>query len=505
MLRDTAPTNPLHRLYQFPAHRFPASGIWLNILIFTAAASSGLLIGFYVLATESLPFVDAVLLGLIVIAPFGLIIASHLLGGLRRLLIVALLVDMCLGIDIHLFYDETVVSVSAIPGLDVSVVTLSLVALYAWWILEHLTGSTEIHFRSWLAHGKPLVTYLVFTFASLIVAKNWLLASFEINMIVQGLFLYIYIIYAVGNRQQLMFVVTVLVLGLGLQGLIMIGLKATGGKLDIVLLSAEPDPWGRLSGTVGGPNQSAAFLVMWLSLTFGMMLTPASFWLKLVGMGATMMALAGLVFTFSRGGWIAFAIAVTLISVVALSRGWMPLYVPFVVGIVGTAAIIPMWPYIMDRLFGDDGGSVESRLPLLRMALQIIRDHPFLGVGANNYITVLPVYVTSEYTMTWIRVVHNKFLLIWAESGLGALIAFIWFLLDTLQRGWRVIQVNDPYLSPLALGLTAALLGWIAHMQVALFHDAGQVLTICLVAGLIVAMERMARNENDDASSPDRV
>jgi O-antigen ligase len=503
MLRDTAPTNPIHRFYQFPKRRFPASGIWLNILIFTAATMAGLLIGFYVLVTESLSFVDAALLGLMLIAPFGLIIAARLLGGIRQLLTVALLLDMCLKIDINLFYQEDIIYISTISGLSISVVTLTLATLYGLWILEHLTGRTQIPVRSLLARSKPLAIYLAFTTASLIVASNWLLASFEINMIAQGLLLYMYIVHTVQTRQQLMFIVKILVLGLGLQGLIMIGLKATGGYLDIVVLSAAPDPWGRLSGTVGGPNQSAAFLVMWLSLTFGMMLTPVPFRFKLIGAGATVTALAGLFFTFSRGGWIAFAIVVTLFGLVALRRGWMPLYVPFVLGIVLTPALIAAWPYMMLRLFGDDNGSAEARLPLIRMALHIIRDHPILGVGTNNYISALPKYVTAEYTNSWIQIVHNKYLLVWAECGIGALLAFLWFLFDSLYRGWRVIQANDPYLSPLALGLTAAVLGWMVHMQVALFHDINLILTLCLATALIAAMDGIVRNDNE--SSPDRI
>jgi hypothetical protein len=103
----------------------------------------------------------------------------------------------------------------------------------------------------------------------------------------------------------------------------------------------------------------------------------------------------------------------------------------------------------------------------------------------------MPQYLTSDFSYTWIHVVHNKFLLVWAEMGTVGLLAYLWFLFDTLKRGWRVIQANEPYLSPIALGLVAAILGWIVHMQVALFHDSIQVLTLGLVVGLIAAMDRL--------------
>jgi O-antigen ligase len=459
------------------------------------AGAVGLLLGMIAGSAASLSAVEFVFLLMLIMAPFGLIIAARVLGGLHKLLIVLMLVGLCLGIDLNLFFQTRIPAVSALNGLHISLLTLSLLAFYAWWILRHLTGLTRIPARALLAESKPIAAYTAFTVLSLVVAQSWLFAAFEINIVVQALLLYLYVLHVLQGRDDVLYFVTLLVLGLGMQGLLMLFLKASGGTLNLGIISAEADPFGRLSGTVGGSNQSADFLAMWMALTFGMMLTPAPFWLKLMGAGATLVALPAIFLTFSRGGWIALATATTLIGLVAWQRRWMPLWVPVVVGMLALAVLVPVWPYIIARLFGDDGGSAEARLPLMKMSLLVIRDHPIFGVGVNNYMFIIPKYLNSEFASTWVRVVHNKYLLLWAESGLFAMLTYLWFLFDTLYRGWRTVQRDHPYYSPLALALSAAIVGWMIHMNVALFHDSIQVICLTLAAGMIAAMNRLSRSE----------
>lgn len=467
------------------------------------AVAVGLILGLYASASGTLTPLEFGVFTFFLMIPFGIIIAARLMGSLRKLLVVTLLGDLALGIDLHLFYQQSAADLSGIGGLNISIVTLSLVALYGWWVLEQFTGRAHLPIRELLRTSKPLAFHLGFVLLSLAVAQSWLLASFEINLVLQGLLLYIFAVHFIQSREDLLFIVTILILGLGMQGTIMVLLKATGGTVDFGIISAEPDPFGRLSGTVGGPNQSASFLVMWMAMTFGFMLTPVRFYLKLIGVAAVFMALPALLFTFSRGGWVAFTIAVIITGTVAWRRGWMPFHVIVTLALLAVALAIPIWPYVMARIFGDDGGAAEARLPLMKIALLIIRDHPILGVGPNNYALVIPDYLTSEFSSAWIRVVHNRFLMVWAESGLGALLTLLWLLADSLYRAWQIVKLDDPLLSPLALGLGAAICGWLFHMQVAVFHDSIQVLTLCLSTGLIYALHRLARIEYED--SPDRV
>lgn len=485
--------NELHTGLQ--ALRIPVGARWLTFAMYGLAALIGASLGAYATIARSLPPLEFGILTLLIAAPFSLIIAMQILGGLERLLLVMIIFDLSIGLDLNLFYAEWLGDLSAVSGLTISLITLCLVALYGWWLLRHMAGYERFPLRALLTTSKAYVTYTALTIFSIVVATDYLLATFEINLVVQGLLLYMAIVYTVKNRNDVHFLMIFLILGLGLQGSIMIMLKAIGGTLDLGIIKAAPDPYGRLSGTVGGPNQSASFFVMWLGLTFGMLLTPVSARIKAMGVAVIIVTMPALLFTYSRGGWIACAITFGLTGLVAWWRKWLPTYVPFAVALIAPAVLVPAWPHISGRLFGDDGGSAEARLPLIRLALLIIRDHPILGVGANNYIYMFPQYLTSEFATIWIRVVHNKYLLIWAEAGIGALLAWLWFLFQSLQRGWQVVRLNDPYLSPLALGLITAIIGWMVHMQVALFHDRVQVMSLCIASGFIAAMNHIARSE----------
>ena len=93
---------------------------------------------------------------------------------------------------------------------------------------------------------------------------------------------------------------------------------------------------------------------------------------------------------------------------------------------IGTVAfvllIVPFVATIGERVTGPDGGSAESRLPLIELSLDMIEDQPVQGVGLNNYTTALPDYAGPTFTGEFLFAAHNKYLLVWAEAGLFALL-----------------------------------------------------------------------------------
>ena len=61
-----------------------------------------------------------------------------------------------------------------------------------------------------------------------------------------------------------------------------------------------------------------------------------------------------------------------------------------------------------------------------------------------------------------------------------------------VSRGWQCSRLNDRFLSPLALGLTAAVAGQMGHMLIDVFNSRPQVQLLWLVAGLVTAMRNLA-------------
>jgi O-antigen ligase len=207
------------------------------------------------------------------------------------------------------------------------------------------------------------------------------------------------------------------------------------------------------------------------------------------------LGVVALLITESRGGWISFAISVTLFGAWAVRTRRLPTQVTAIAAMGTVAVIIGFWGPITQRLGSSDGGSAGSRLSLAREAEKVISAHPVLGVGINNYGVVLPHYLGPQFDGIWLFTVHDKYLLVWAEGGIFALLAFGWFLVATLRRGWRCAEHSDSTLAPLVVGLAAGVAGQIVHMAVDIFQDRAQVEALWLVAALLVVIETISRRE----------
>jgi O-antigen ligase len=166
---------------------------------------------------------------------------------------------------------------------------------------------------------------------------------------------------------------------------------------------------------------------------------------------------------------------------------------PIVLILILGMLCLPFQNVISARLVDDDKGSAASRIPLMKLAFRIIEDNPVLGVGANNFTVVMDRYLTSDFREGWLFAVHNKYLLVLAETGIFGFLAFLAFFLDALRKGWRCWVQRDPLLSPLALGFTAGIAVHMLHMTVDVFRGRPTQQLVWLVAGLLTAMLRMCR------------
>jgi O-antigen ligase len=127
----------------------------------------------------------------------------------------------------------------------------------------------------------------------------------------------------------------------------------------------------------------------------------------------------------------------------------------------------------------------------MHLAFRIFADHPVLGVGANNFSVAMGPYLTPEFRHGFLYAVHDKYLLVLCETGIGGLAAFLAFLFAALRRGWQCWNFSDSFLSPLALGFTVGIAGHMVHMNVDIFRGRPMQQMIWLVAALLVAIQRI--------------
>jgi O-antigen ligase len=454
---------------------------------YSTAVTVGILLGLYLLIVIQRNPRWAPFLTLAAFAPFVAII----FGDVRRFLLVVMLLELPLLLDMAVLYDERAVVLFAIGGLSISISGLCLVGLYALWFLELLAQNTA--FPRSLRTGLPLLAYLAVVVLSILYAQNIRLAVFEIFMLLQSFLLFVYIVKFVRSRQDLLLVVTLLLIGLTYESLVMIGLRVLGHNVSFAGVTAGIDDSGRVFGTIGSPNTAASYLTLILPLALGVLLTPLSRRHKWLAAAALGLGTVALVLTSSRGGWCALFVSVTLFCLLALFRGWLPPRVLLIITAVFVLTLLFFREPISARLLGDDHGATEARSTMANQALRVIKEHPVLGVGANNYSAWLDRYTEPERDIDMYRLhtVHNKYLLVLAETGIFGLVTFVGFLFAIIHRGWQGWQLHDRLLSPLALSLTVAIVGQMVHMFVDIFHSRAQVQTLWIVAALVIATGNM--------------
>ena len=229
------------------------------------------------------------------------------------------------------------------------------------------------------------------------------------------------------------------------------------------LISAEGV--GRVRGFYGSPNNLALYLGRLLPLTVAI----AAWGQKGHRRWAYLLALvlmAGAMFlTYSRGALIV-GVPVSLLFLAAL-RGRRTMTAAVVVIIVAGIIVAGVaGAGRLTSLFDTSAGTTFFRIQLWRSSLAMIKDHPVLGVGLDNFLYayrsryVLPS-AWAEFDLSH---PHNLVFDFWLRLGLGGMFTLIWLLLAFYRKAfalYRRLGQCDAQL--LVLGLMAGMVNFIAH------------------------------------------
>jgi O-antigen ligase len=106
----------------------------------------------------------------------------------------------------------------------------------------------------------------------------------------------------------------------------------------------------------------------------------------------------------------------------------------------------------------------EIRLYVWRSALEMIADHPWLGVGLDGFRPLYPRYMQVE---AWREPVlfhpHNMWLDAAVRTGLPGLVLFLALVTISLRILGRWARHATGWQQALAVGCVAAMLGGLAH------------------------------------------
>jgi hypothetical protein len=436
----------------------------------------------------------------VVLGAVLLMVVATVVGNVERLLLAAIVLDLPLQIDVNLGYRHQAADLGAFGGLNISVTTVALFAVFGGLVLRWLLARPAppgLGVAVW-----PLGCYVVAVAASVVTAGDRVLAAYWVLLLVQTFFLFVYLARVLRSRDDLLFVASMLVAGLLVESLIMwwqwFGHPPTPEVPNVAPGQPLPSVSNelRMTGTFGSPNAAGAYLAMFLPLAATMVIMPVQKLWRWTGAAAFASGVFALVVTFSRGSWVAFAIAATFLIGVALRRRLVKGNVVAVLGAVVILAVIALRGIILSRLFGGDAGSASARFPLVGIAWRVITKHPLTGVGANNFAVQLREFFTPEFGRTWLYVVHNDYVLVLAEAGIVALLAYLVFIASIFVRGVPALRSSDPVVSTIALALVAGTIGRLVHMTFDLFNGRPQVEALVIAAAMLAVAGRLAQQED---------
>jgi len=289
----------------------------------------------------------------------------------------------------------------------------------------------------------------------------------------------------------------------------------------------------RAYGTFQQPNPYAGYLGLTAPLAYGLLLgllsqgntfaggKPIPSWrggrpaATLIAGGALALMGVAMVLTLSRGGWLGFAAAMVVVSVLVSRRTAALLALAVFLGssalLLSSFHLLP--PSLVQRatnflpFLGNwdltqiavtpQNFAVVERLAHWRAGWLMFAAHPWAGVGFGNYPVAYAAFALPDWTDP-LGHAHNYYLNVLAELGIAGLIAYLALWATAGRLVWQAIRWS----TGIERGIAVGILGIIVHLSVHNLVDNlfvhAMYLQIAVILGLLAVL---AGNRRSDAES----
>lgn len=216
----------------------------------------------------------------------------------------------------------------------------------------------------------------------------------------------------------------------------------------------------RVKGFYGSPNNLGLYLGRVIPLAICLGLATRWRWAYRLSLAALLPAF---VLTFSFGGWVGVGASLVVVGAVLGRRALM---VVLGAGGVALAGLIPALS--LERMASHlslSGTTTALRFDIWRAALDMIRDHPLLGIGLDNFLRLYPRYMLpSAWREPNLSHPHNLVLDAWLRLGVGGVVVIVGLLAAFARTAHRLYHRDrDPWRKLLVLGLTASVVDSAVH------------------------------------------
>ena len=277
------------------------------------------------------------------------------------------------------------------------------------------------------ALGPYVILNLAVICCSVLISQDvWISIRFLIFQLTAFLIL-ILVVSSVKDYSQLRLLVTLVMVGITVAALYgcyqgIIGVEIKTGQTDMTLSLNQGMP-GRIYSFFDNPNAFAGILVMAMPLTYALILNAETKYGRAAAVVSLVLCGLALVQTYSRGGWIGFAVTVV---VFVLFWNWRLIPVLIIVGL----CCLPILPQsVINRILtiGHKGdGSTNYRMAIYGAAFRLLKKYWIQGVGLgsnvlhNTFKQFPPMYNGAYPVHT-----HCLYLQILAETGILGLLTFL--------------------------------------------------------------------------------
>ncbi|MBL8899434.1 MAG: putative O-glycosylation ligase, exosortase A system-associated [Planctomycetes bacterium] len=286
--------------------------------------------------------------------------------------------------------------------------------------------------RCWIIFALPLLSAL--SISTSITGFDVWVTNYYIEY-VKVIFIALITTTLLDTRNKLRWFCWTIALSLGFYG-IKTGIFGvlTGGQARIM-----QGPGGMLEDN----NDFALALVMSIPIMFYLGFSEGSARVRSFTYAGVALTMFTVVLTHSRGGFLSM-VGVLGMMIWRSKRRMQGVAVGIAVGLVGLAVVPQSFIERIGTLENPNAeASSRSRLEAWGIALQVISEHPWLGVGMRNFELAYAQMDVSKQVggAEEVRtiVVHNSYLQVWAEQGSIAFALYLTLLLSTF---WMLGQVR---------------------------------------------------------------
>jgi len=286
------------------------------------------------------------------------------------------------------------------------------------------------------------------------------------TFLTEGLLLYVLVVNAVRSPAMMRWVIWGLLIAGGAMGAISVWQEATHAYHETLLGFAQVNDAAfkvgdtvngkllrpRLSGPIGEQNRYGQILLVLVPLAVSRIRAERRFALRSLAAALTVLILAGIVLSFSRGA----AVALAVVAVAMVVIGFVRLRYLLATALALAALVMSVVPDYALRVrslgAADTATAVDSRADAAirgratenLAAFATFRDHPVLGAGPGGFFRRYSQEEANKLGLRFLgknRRAHNMYLEIAADTGIVGLGAFLAIVVVTLAQLWRVARL----------------------------------------------------------------